>query len=218
MLTSSVPMAPRSKREKSASCRYARDAAKTTNMSIRIEDYALIGNTYTAALVGRDGSIDWLCMPRFDSGACFATLLGTADNGRWLIAPAAEVKTVRRKYRGDTLVLETEFELAGGERVAIIDFMPICEREGRIDLIRIIEGRRGTVPMQMEAVFRFDYGRIIPWVRRRDYGISAVAGPDALQLRTPVQPPRCRNGSGACATGITATAGCATQPLRSTRC
>ena len=84
-------------------------------------------------------------------------------------------------------MLETEFELAGGERVAIIDFMPICEREGRIDLMRIVEGRRGTVPMQMEAVFRFDYGRIVPWVRRRDYGISAVAGPDALQLRTPVQ-------------------------------
>ena len=156
-------------------------------MSLRIEDYALIGNTHTAALVGRDGSVDWLCMPRFDSGACFAALLGTPGNGRWLLAPAAEVKTVRRKYRGDTLVLETEFELAGGERVAIIDFMPICESGGRIDLIRIVEGRRGTVPMQMEAIFRFDYGRIIPWVRRRDYGLSAVAGPDALQLRTPVQ-------------------------------
>jgi len=156
-------------------------------MSIRIEDYALIGNTYTAALVGRDGSIDWLCMPRFDSAACFAALLGTPDNGRWRLAPAAEVKTVRRKYRGDTLVLETEFELATGERVALIDFMPICEREDRIDLIRIVEGRRGTVPMQMEAIFRFDYGRIVPWVRSRDYGLSAVAGPDALQLRTPVQ-------------------------------
>jgi GH15 family glucan-1,4-alpha-glucosidase len=155
-------------------------------MGLRIEDYALIGNTYTAALVGRDGSIDWLCMPRFDSGACFAALLGTPENGRWLIAPDAEVATVRRRYRGDTLVLETEFELAGGERVAIIDFMPICERDGRIDLIRIVEGRRGAVPMRMEAVFRFDYGRIVPWVRRRHYGLSAVAGPDALQLRTPI--------------------------------
>jgi GH15 family glucan-1,4-alpha-glucosidase len=155
-------------------------------MSTRIEDYALIGNTYTVALVGRDGSIDWLCMPRFDSGACFAALLGTPENGRWLIAPDAEVVAVRRQYRGDTLVLETEFDMAGGERVAIIDFMPICEQDGRIDLIRIVEGRRGVVPMSMEAVFRFDYGRIVPWVRSRDYGLSAVAGPDALQLRTPV--------------------------------
>jgi len=155
-------------------------------MSTRIEDYALIGNTYTAALVGRDGSIDWLCMPRFDSGACFAALLGTSDNGRWLLAPTARVKNVRR-YRGDSLVLETEFELAGGERVALIDFMPIRELEGRIDLVRIVEGRRGTVPMQMEAIFRFDYGRITPWVRRCDYGLSAVAAPDALQLRTPVR-------------------------------
>ncbi len=155
-------------------------------MSNRIEDYALIGNTYTAALVGRDGSIDWLCMPRFDSGACFAALLGTAENGRWLIAPAAEVRTVNRKYRGDTLVLETEFELTDTRRVAIIDFMPICERDGRIDLIRIVEGRGGVVPMRLEAVFRFDYGRIVPWVRSRKWGISAVAGPDALQLRTPV--------------------------------
>jgi GH15 family glucan-1,4-alpha-glucosidase len=155
-------------------------------MTMRIEDYALIGNTQTAALVGRDGSVDWLCMPRFDSGACFAALLGTPENGRWLITPDAEVVAVRRQYRGDTLVLETEFELAGGARVALIDFMPICERDGRIDLIRIVEGRRGTVPMRMEAVFRFDYGRIVPWVRSRDYGLSAVAGPDALQLRTPV--------------------------------
>jgi GH15 family glucan-1,4-alpha-glucosidase len=154
---------------------------------MRIEDYALIGNTHTAALVGRDGSVDWLCMPRFDSGACFAALLGTPENGRWLIAPDAEITGVRRQYRGETLVLETEFELAGGERVALIDFMPICERAGRIDLIRIVEGRRGVVPMRLEATFRFDYGRIIPWVRSRDYGLCAVAGPDALQLRTPVQ-------------------------------
>src|SRR5207245_6591315 len=105
----------------------------------RIEDYALIGDLQTAALVSREGSIDWLCMPRFDSGACFAALLGTPEHGRWLIAPDAEVATFRRRYRGDTLVLETEFELAGGARVAIIDFMPICERDGRIDLIRIVE-------------------------------------------------------------------------------
>ena len=159
---------------------------QATGGSLPIEDYALIGNTHTAALVARDGSIDWLCMPRFDSGACFAALLGTRDHGRWLIAPAGETRTVRRKYRGDTLVIETEFETATGERVAIIDFMPICEHGDRIDLVRIVEGRGGTVPMQMEAAFRFDYGRVIPWVRSRDYGLNAVAGPDALQLRTPV--------------------------------
>jgi GH15 family glucan-1,4-alpha-glucosidase len=155
-------------------------------MSLRIEDYALIGNTFTAALVGRDGSIDWLCMPRFDSGACFAAMLGGPENGRWLITPQAKPKAIHRRYRGDTLVLETEFELAGGERAAVIDFMPIQEREGRVDVVRIVEGRRGSVPMRMEAVFRFDYGRIVPWVRRLNGGISAIAGPDALELRTPV--------------------------------
>ncbi|MBI3759923.1 MAG: glycoside hydrolase family 15 protein [Deltaproteobacteria bacterium] len=162
------------------------EAQGSSGTSIRIEDYALIGNTHTAALVGRDGSIDWLCMPRFDSGACFAALLGTSEHGRWLIAPEGEIKSISRKYRGDSLVLETEFELADGGRVALIDFMPIGESDGRIDLIRIVEGRAGVVPMQMEAAFRFDYGRVIPWVRSRDYGLSAVAGPDALQLRTRV--------------------------------
>ena len=172
-------------------------------MPLRIEDYALIGNTYTAALVGRDGSIDWLCMPRFDSGACFAGLLGGPEQGRWVLAPDAlaqsptdvgestagrsGVKAVRRGYRSDTLILETEFELEDGARVGVIDFMPILDLEDRVDLVRIVEGRRGTVPMQMEAAFRFDYGRIVPWVRRRDYGLSAIAGPDALELRTPVE-------------------------------
>jgi GH15 family glucan-1,4-alpha-glucosidase len=155
-------------------------------MSTRIEDYALIGDCKSAALVGRDGSIDWLCMPRFDSGACFAALLGTPENGRWRLAPTAEAVAVRRNYRGDTLILETEFELADGSRAALIDFMPPALHEGRVDLIRIVEGRRGVVPMQVEAAFRFDYGRIVPWVRKRDYGLSAVAGPDAIQLRTPV--------------------------------
>ena len=116
--------------------------------------------------------------------------MGTRDNGRWLIAPDGQIKAIRRKYRGDTLVLETEFELAGGERVAVIDFMPICEHGDRIDLIRVVEGRGGKVSMQMEAAFRFDYGRVVPWVRSRDYGLSAVAGPDALQLRTPDQDAR----------------------------
>jgi GH15 family glucan-1,4-alpha-glucosidase len=156
-------------------------------MASKIEDYALIGNTYTAALVGLDGSIDWLCMPRFDSPACFAALLGTSENGRWLIAPEQATVSTRRQYRGDTLVLETEFNLPGGDRVALIDFMPIIERDGRIDLMRIVEGRHGRVPMRMEAIFRFDYGRIVPWVRRREYGLSAIAGPDAVQLRAPVR-------------------------------
>ena len=156
-------------------------------MGLRIEDYALIGNTYSAALVGRDGSIDWLCVPRFDSPACFAALLGSEQNGRWLIRPDAEVAASRRRYRGDTLVLETEFEMPGGDRVALIDFMPIAERGGRVDLFRLVEGRRGRVPMRMDVIFRFDYGRIVPWVRRRPYGLSAVAGPDAVQLRSRIQ-------------------------------
>ena len=155
-------------------------------MSLRIEDYALIGNTYSAALVGRNGSIDWLSVPRFDSPACFAALLGTEQNGRWLLRPDCEAAVSRRHYLGDTLVLETEFELPGGDRVAIIDFMPISEHGGRVDLFRIVEGRRGRVPMRMEIIFRFDYGRIVPWVRRRPYGLSAVAGPDAMQLRSRV--------------------------------
>jgi len=155
-------------------------------MALRIEDYALIGNTYSAALVGRNGSIDWLCLPRFDSPACFAALLGTEENGRWLIEPDHEWAVSRRRYRGDTLVLETEFEMPGGDRVAIIDFMPIIEHGGRVDLFRLVEGRRGHVPMRMEAVFRFDYGHIVPWVRRRPYGLGAIAGPDAIQLRSRV--------------------------------
>src|SRR5262249_50230306 len=110
-------------------------------MSLRIEDYALIGNTYSAALVGCNGSIDWLWFPRFDSPACFAALLGTEENGRWLIRPENEAAVSRRRYRGDTLVLETEFELPGGNRVAIVDFMPISERDGRVDLFRLVEGR-----------------------------------------------------------------------------
>src|SRR6516165_9497211 len=155
-------------------------------MGLSIEDYAIIGNTYSAALVGRNGSIDWLCVPRFDSPACFAALLGTEQNGRWLIRPDHEAAVRRRRYRGDTLVLETEFELPGGDRVAIVDFMPISEHGGRVDLFRLVEGRRGRVPMRMEVVFRFDYGHIVPWVRRRPYGLSAIAGPDAIQLRSHV--------------------------------
>src|SRR5579863_2877661 len=154
-------------------------------MSSRIEDYALIGNLRTAALVDRTGSIDWLCLPRFDSGACFAALLGTNENGRWLVAPQGGVKQVRRKYRNDTLILETEFETESGI-ATVVDFMPIAERPEQIDLIRIVKGIRGQVPMRTEVILRFDYGHTIPWVRKRDYGISAVSGPNAIAFRTTV--------------------------------
>ena len=155
----------------------------------RIEDYALIGNTRTAALVGRDGSIDWLPLPRFDSDACFASLLGNEENGRWLITPAGEVETVERRYRGDTLILETRFVTVTGS-VVVTDFMPM--REGAdpatrpTEIVRLVRGERGIVPMRFEIVLRFDYGSVMPWVRRRPDGISAIAGPDAILFQTPL--------------------------------
>ncbi|MEO7056611.1 MAG: glycoside hydrolase family 15 protein, partial [Caldimonas sp.] len=152
-------------------------------MTQPIEDYALIGDCQTAALVGRDGSIDWLCLPRFDAPACFAALLGTPEHGRWLIAPVAAA-TVTRRYREGTLVLETDFETADGA-VRVIDSMPF-ENE-RWDVVRIVEGLRGHVPMRMELVVRFDYGSIVPWVRHTDDGVIAVAGPDTVQLHSPVE-------------------------------
>lgn len=155
-------------------------------MNRPIEDYALIGNLCTTALVNRSGSIDWLCLPRFDSGACFASILGDDSNGRWLLAPQGGVKQIRRRYRDHTLLLETEFETESGI-VTVIDFMPIAERGERGDLIRIAKCMRGTVPMSTELRLRFDYGRTIPWVRRRDYGLSAVSGPIAIAFRTPVE-------------------------------
>jgi GH15 family glucan-1,4-alpha-glucosidase len=151
--------------------------------SPRIEDYGLIGNMLSAALVGRDGSIDWLCLPRFDSPACFAALLGTPENGRWKIAPAGEVKRSTRRYVPDTAVLETRFETAAGI-VTLTDFMPINEGERHVDLIRIVSGVEGAVEMDMELVLRFENGQAVPWVRRKDYGISAIAGPNAVELHT----------------------------------
>ena len=152
-------------------------------MALRIEDYALIGDCKTAALVARDGSIDWLCWPRFDSAACFASLLGTADNGRWLIAPKDPPLAVRRRYRSGTLVLETELETETG-RAAIVDFMPPADGA---DLVRIVVGRSGRVVFQTELVVRFNYGATVPWVNRLDDGsINAIAGPERLLLRTPV--------------------------------
>jgi GH15 family glucan-1,4-alpha-glucosidase len=152
-------------------------------VSTPLEDYALIGDTHTAALVSKSGSLDWLCLPRFDSEACFAALLGDESHGRWLLAPAGGIKQIRRRYRGDTLVLETEFETEDGV-VRIVDCMP--HREHRPDVVRMVEGIKGRVPMQMRLVIRFDYGTTVPWVRRRDDRFQALAGPDALMLDTPV--------------------------------
>jgi len=150
----------------------------------RIEDYALIGDLQTAALVCRDGSIDWCCFPRFDSGACFASLLGTPEHGRWLVAPAVPVTSCTRRYRPDTLILETLHETDDGT-VRVIDFMP--PRGEAPDIVRIVEGVEGTVAMRSELVIRFDYGQIVPWMRRVDHARIAIAGPDALCFRSPVE-------------------------------
>ena len=152
-------------------------------MSNPIEDYALIGDGETAALVSREGSIDWLCVPRFDSPACFAALLGGPEHGRWSLAPRDGARSVSRCYRNDTLLLETSFETDTGA-VTIVDCMP--QRDGPPVVIRQVVGRRGTVAMRMELVIRMDYGSVVPWVRRSARGIRAVAGPDALQLTTDV--------------------------------
>jgi GH15 family glucan-1,4-alpha-glucosidase len=148
---------------------------------LAIEDYALIGDMRTVALVGNDGSIDWLCLPRFDSGACFSALLG--GDGRWAIAPRDGIRGVRRRYRDDTLVLETELASATGV-VRLIDCMVPDEEAPTV--VRIVEGVEGTVAMRTDLVIRFDYGWIVPWVRKVDHSLTAVGGPDALVLRTPV--------------------------------
>src|SRR3954451_19024395 len=140
----------------------------------------MIGDTHTAALVGRDGSIDWLCLPRFDSGACFAALLGDPSHGRWVIAPTEPFRT-RRRYRPETLVLDTEHETASGA-VRVTDFMTPRRAQARV--VRIVEGLRGVVPMRSELLLRFDYGLAIPWLREVPQGVRAVAGPDAVHLRT----------------------------------
>jgi GH15 family glucan-1,4-alpha-glucosidase len=155
-------------------------------MPLRLEDYALIGDCETAALVGRDGSIDWLCWPRFDSAACFAALLGTSEHGRWCIAPVSPepMLATSRQYRGDSLILETRFETPTGS-VIVVDFMP--PRDDASNIVRIVYGERGTVQMRTELVIRFDYGAIVPWVHRLpDGGLRAIAGPDQLVLRTPI--------------------------------
>ena len=151
---------------------------------MKIEDYAFLSDTQTAALVGRDGSVDWLCFPRFDSGACFAALLGNRKNGRWAFTPKEETRATRRRYHEGTLILETEIETATGA-IRLVDFMP--PRGENPDIIRIVEGMGGEVEMTMELIIRFDYGRIVPWVRKRDDALEAIAGPDGLVLRTPIE-------------------------------
>jgi len=155
-------------------------------LPLRIEDYGLIGDCETAALVGRDGSIDWLCWPAFDSDACFAALLGTRQNGRWLIAPVAEVRKSSRRYWDNTLILETRLETDDGA-VALIDFMP--PRGKASDIVRLVRGIKGRVKMQMELVIRFGFGIDIPWVKRTEdrSALLAIAGQDMTVLRTPVE-------------------------------
>ncbi len=153
-------------------------------MSHPIKDHALIGDLRTAALVARDGSIDWLCVPRFDSGAVFAALRGEPGHGRWRISPAGEVLAVRRSYRSGSLVLATEFDTDDGT-VRLVDGM--LPGRATPSVVRMVEGVRGRVAMRMELVVRFDYGSIVPWVRRVDGRLHAVAGPDALHLDTDVE-------------------------------
>jgi GH15 family glucan-1,4-alpha-glucosidase len=148
-----------------------------------LEDYALIGDTQTAALVGRDGSIDWLCVPRFDSGSCFAKLIGDDDHGRWLIAPEGELVATSRRYRGRSMVLETDMTTAEGT-VRVTDFMPPRHHHPRV--VRIVTGLDGEVQMRSELVIRFEYGEDVPWVRHIDRGLRAVAGPNALCLDSDV--------------------------------
>jgi GH15 family glucan-1,4-alpha-glucosidase len=153
-------------------------------MSARIEDYGLIGDCESAALVSREGSIDWLCWPRFDSDACFAALLGTREHGRWQIAPRDPPRRITRRYRPKTLILETRFETADGA-ATLIDFMPLRGRNSNV--VRLVRGERGRVPMCMELILRFGYGAAVPWVTRlEDRTLRAIAGPDMVLLRTPI--------------------------------
>jgi GH15 family glucan-1,4-alpha-glucosidase len=154
-------------------------------MALNIEDYAIVGDCETATLIGRDGSVDWLCWPRFDSPACFANLLGARDNGRWLLAPTDPNAKVTRAYRWHTLILETTIETEGGVAV-VTEFMPTKIRGSH--LVRLVRGIRGSVNLRTELIIRFDYGSVVPWLRRQDDGsLHAVAGPDLLVLRTPIR-------------------------------
>jgi GH15 family glucan-1,4-alpha-glucosidase len=169
------------KRDQSVDAKVGRDG----DAAGRIEDYAIIGDCETAALVSRTGSIDWLCWPRFDSGACFAALLGSSNNGRWLLAPCDPPTRTTRRYAGDTLILETTFETAAGV-ATVVDFMPM--RDGTSNVVRTVIGRSGQVAMKTEIVLRFDYGSVVPWVSRLDDGtLRAIAGPDMVTIRSDVE-------------------------------
>ena len=154
-------------------------------MSRPLEDYGVIGNLLSAALVARDGSIDWLCLPRFDSPACFASLLGGPEHGHWSISPSDETCRISRRYLPGTAVLETTFETDSGA-ATLTDFMPLTDDEAKVDVVRIVQGIRGELKLGMELTLRFNYGQAVPWVRSRDYGLSAVAGPDAVEFHTAV--------------------------------
>src|SRR5437762_808735 len=163
----------------------SRACTKLERLTLPIEDYAMIGDCETAALVSRNGSIDWLCWPRFDSDACFAALLGNDEHGRWLIAPRDSQARVARQYRRNTLILETRFECSEGA-VKLIDFMPM--RGAHSSIVRLVVGERGRVAMGSELVLRFGYGAIVPWVTKlEDKTLRAIAGPDMVVLRTPAQ-------------------------------
>ena len=152
-------------------------------MSTPIEDYAIIGDTKTVAAVARNGSIDWWCVPRIDSGAVFAALVGEPEHGRWLIAPKHEVSSIRRRYAGDSLVLETEYGTADGT-VKVTDFMSPGLQHPTI--FRLVEGQSGAVPMQLELIARFDYGSVVPWAQATGDGLTLVAANDALRFHSPV--------------------------------
>src|ERR1700752_1413315 len=156
------------------------------NLPCKIEDYGLIGDCETAALVGRDGSVDWLCWPAFDSDACFAALLGNRKNGRWLIAPGGEIRHTTRRYHRDSLILQTRFKPADGA-VDLVDFMP--PRGKASDIVRLVRGVHGRVKMRMELILRFGFGSDIPWVRKSEDGTAllAICGQDMTVLRTPVE-------------------------------
>jgi GH15 family glucan-1,4-alpha-glucosidase len=143
----------------------------------------MIGDCHTAALVSKQGSIDWFCLPHFDSPACFAALLGTAENGHWSITPAEPVRAIRRRYRDGTLILETEFETESGSATLVDCMIP---RAGMPELLRVVKGTRGQIQMKLELIIRFDYGAVVPWVRRNENGISAIAGPDMSRLRSDI--------------------------------
>jgi GH15 family glucan-1,4-alpha-glucosidase len=144
----------------------------------------MLGDCQSVALVDKHGSIDWLCLPHFDSGACFAALLGGPENGRWQICPDSAERSVRRRYREDTMILETEFTTEQGS-VTLIDLMPT--HTAAPEVVRVVVGNRGVVRMRMELVIRFDYGSIMPWVERKNGGLNAIAGPDLIRLVTPVE-------------------------------